>query len=321
MDIVRRAPDLSERATDPFARAADPSARVAAPVARARPPFAPSRAPFRRAPANEARVRPNQRGDRENGRRDRVSEREVAANEPRAPVPFARSTVVSPVRGIGPVAEVLRAEVSEIVDMRDGLCISCAIPRRSLFVTSGVDGYADVREAVSAWAPIRSLRGWRAFRYARRAAAHQGPRDAILGTALATDSVTRFRTRGCPCGVSQRVRRRWSARARPARGPCHRLVGGGHRRVPRDLAGLAARGAAASDDGSDVSPGPLVQELGVVQGARLSMRRRDGRRLRAVGGVHKTRPMQEGWRDLLRREGPLRARRIAVMRAATTPCR
>jgi hypothetical protein len=90
--------------------------------------------------------------------------------------------------GIGPVAEVLRAEVGAIVETGKGLWISCTTPRRALFVSSAVDGYADVRQAVAAWAPIQSLRGWRAFRYASREASHQGPRDAILGTALATDA-------------------------------------------------------------------------------------------------------------------------------------
>ena len=89
--------------------------------------------------------------------------------------------------GVGPVAEVLRAEVSEIVETNLGLWISCAQPRRSLFVVSALDGYADVRQALSAWAPIATLRGWKAGQYARRETRYQGPRDAVLGTALATD--------------------------------------------------------------------------------------------------------------------------------------
>jgi len=90
--------------------------------------------------------------------------------------------------GIGPIAEVLRAEVSEIVETNLGLWVSCARPRRSLFVLNAVDGYTDVRHALSAWGPIRPLRGWEAGRYARREARYQGPRDAVIGTALATDS-------------------------------------------------------------------------------------------------------------------------------------
>jgi hypothetical protein len=89
--------------------------------------------------------------------------------------------------GIGPVAEVLSAEVTEIFETPLGLWISCATPHRSLFVIRALDGYADVRDAVSRWAPIRSLGWWPAFRHARREMVHQGPRDAVLGTALATD--------------------------------------------------------------------------------------------------------------------------------------
>jgi hypothetical protein len=90
--------------------------------------------------------------------------------------------------GFGPVAEVLRAEVSEIVETNVGLWVSCAQPRRSLFVVHALDGYADVRQALSAWAPIQPLRGWKARQYARRETRYQGPRDAVIGTALASDT-------------------------------------------------------------------------------------------------------------------------------------
>jgi hypothetical protein len=89
--------------------------------------------------------------------------------------------------GVGTVAELLRPEVTEIVETRLGLWISCATPRRSLFVTRALDGYGDVRDAVSKWGPIRALGWWPAFRHARRQMLHQGPRDAVQGTALATD--------------------------------------------------------------------------------------------------------------------------------------
>lgn len=90
--------------------------------------------------------------------------------------------------GFGPVAEVLRTEVSEIVETSHGLWVSCAQPRRSLFVVNALDGYADVRQALSRWSPIRPLRGWKARRYARRETRYQGPRDAVVGTALANDT-------------------------------------------------------------------------------------------------------------------------------------
>jgi hypothetical protein len=90
--------------------------------------------------------------------------------------------------GSGPVAEVLRPEVSEIVETKYGLWVTCKTPRRSLFVVRALDGYADVREALAAWAPIQSVPGGFASRQrARREREHQGPRDAVIGTALASD--------------------------------------------------------------------------------------------------------------------------------------
>lgn len=59
-----------------------------------------------------------------------------------------------------PVAEVLRAEVTEIVETAAGLWVICTEPRRSLFVARALDGYADVREALAAWSPIKTLGGW-----------------------------------------------------------------------------------------------------------------------------------------------------------------
>ena len=85
-------------------------------------------------------------------------------------------------------AEVLRPEVTEVVETPAGLWVTCTNPRRSAFVVRALDGYADVREALSAWSPIKPLRGWGAFLRARRETGYQGPRDAVLGTALATDA-------------------------------------------------------------------------------------------------------------------------------------
>jgi hypothetical protein len=90
--------------------------------------------------------------------------------------------------GDGPVAEVLRAEVRELVETIGGLWISCPTPRRSLFVTRDVDGYGDVREIVSSWAPMESAHSLGALWHSRRERVHQGPRDAIRGTALASDA-------------------------------------------------------------------------------------------------------------------------------------
>jgi hypothetical protein len=41
---------------------------------------------------------------------------------------------------------------------------------------------------LATWGAIGQLRGWDAFRHARREAGREGPRDAISGTALADDS-------------------------------------------------------------------------------------------------------------------------------------
>jgi hypothetical protein len=91
---------------------------------------------------------------------------------------------------LGP-AEILRPEVTQIVETSDGLWLSSQVPVRSLFVARAIDGYADVRAELAAWHPIESARGWAAWRMASRAAERQGHRDAVLGTALASDSSLR----------------------------------------------------------------------------------------------------------------------------------
>jgi hypothetical protein len=85
-------------------------------------------------------------------------------------------------------AEVLRPEVAEIVETRQGMWVTCQKPARSAFVIRALDGYVDVREALEAWATIRPVRGFEAIRRARREKGRQGPRDAVGGTALATDA-------------------------------------------------------------------------------------------------------------------------------------
>jgi hypothetical protein len=86
------------------------------------------------------------------------------------------------------VAEILRPEVTEIVRMPFGLLLLSATPNRSLFVSRAFDGFADVSEALKGWKPMREMRGMAAWGYATRAARREGPRDAVLGTALATDA-------------------------------------------------------------------------------------------------------------------------------------
>jgi hypothetical protein len=84
-------------------------------------------------------------------------------------------------------AEILRPEVTAMFETGDGLWVCCDAPRRALFVVSAVDGYDDIRRELATWRPIEPLSGWAAYRRATGWTSHQAPRDAIAGTALASD--------------------------------------------------------------------------------------------------------------------------------------
>jgi hypothetical protein len=84
-------------------------------------------------------------------------------------------------------AEVLRPEVTSIVETRDGLLVCCEGVRRALFITRTLDGYDDVRAELATWQVIESLRGWAAWRRGGREARRQGMRGAVIGTCLASD--------------------------------------------------------------------------------------------------------------------------------------
>jgi hypothetical protein len=88
----------------------------------------------------------------------------------------------------GRAAEVLRPEVSEILETPLGLWVVCAKPARSLFIIRAIDGFADVCEALRGWGTVRELRGVAAIRRAFREKSRHGPRDAVIGTALETDA-------------------------------------------------------------------------------------------------------------------------------------
>jgi hypothetical protein len=83
-------------------------------------------------------------------------------------------------------AEILRPEVTRIVETNAGLWIFCKVHRRSLFVARMVDGYADVRAELAAWRAIEPLSGpwvwWSTWRLLA-----EGQRDAVYGTSLADD--------------------------------------------------------------------------------------------------------------------------------------
>jgi hypothetical protein len=85
-----------------------------------------------------------------------------------------------------PVAEVLRPEVTRIVETPRALSLLSTTPRRTITVVRAIDGYDAVREQVARWGKIETLRGWSAFAFAWGQLRHLRPRDRIEG-ALATD--------------------------------------------------------------------------------------------------------------------------------------
>jgi hypothetical protein len=85
-------------------------------------------------------------------------------------------------------AEVLRPEVTRIVETPRGLWVLSERPRRTVFVTRAIDGYADVRETLMTWGAIDSLTGLAAWRFQRRNAGYEALRDGRAGTVLATDA-------------------------------------------------------------------------------------------------------------------------------------
>jgi hypothetical protein len=88
--------------------------------------------------------------------------------------------------GVGP-AEILRPEVSRIVETRWGLWVLCEGPRRSLGLVRAIQGYEELRQHLAGWAPVETLRGWAAFRALLAQGRRMGPRNLIAGTALETD--------------------------------------------------------------------------------------------------------------------------------------
>jgi hypothetical protein len=85
-----------------------------------------------------------------------------------------------------PVAEVLRPEVTRVVETPRAISLLSTTPRRTITVVRAIDGYDAVREQVATWGKIETLRGWSAFAFAWGQLRHLRPRDRIEG-ALATD--------------------------------------------------------------------------------------------------------------------------------------
>jgi hypothetical protein len=85
-------------------------------------------------------------------------------------------------------AEVLRPEVSRIVETKLGLWVICERPRRSLFLVRAIDRYEDLRRALASWRTVEAGSAWTSTRLSYSERARQGPRDVMVGTALADDA-------------------------------------------------------------------------------------------------------------------------------------
>jgi hypothetical protein len=98
------------------------------------------------------------------------------------------------VGGLGP-AEVLRPEVTRIVDAWVGLVVVCEGPAQALIVARTVEGYDDVRSELATWSPIQQSPGWRIL-LTRPAIFGKWPSFALRecdaeGPALAQDATLR----------------------------------------------------------------------------------------------------------------------------------
>lgn len=83
-------------------------------------------------------------------------------------------------------SEMLRPEVTRIVETSRGLWLVSRSPRRTMTLSNAIDGYADLRNQVAAWGSVESLRGWQAAAFSFGQLRHMRPRDRIEG-ALAND--------------------------------------------------------------------------------------------------------------------------------------
>ena len=84
--------------------------------------------------------------------------------------------------------EILRPEVSRIVETRWGLWLLSTSPRRSLGLVRSIEGYADLRSQIEQWKPIEALGGVQGWLLPFAEVKRQGPRDVVVGTVLETDA-------------------------------------------------------------------------------------------------------------------------------------
>jgi hypothetical protein len=82
-------------------------------------------------------------------------------------------------------AEILRPEVTRIVEVPTGLWLTCEEPPRSLFVANAIDRYDEARVLFSTWRPIERLGTFALLGVARREGRKQGLCDGSI--ALAAD--------------------------------------------------------------------------------------------------------------------------------------
>jgi hypothetical protein len=118
-------------------------------------------------------------------------------------------------------AEVLRPEVTRIVETPWGMWVVCAHRRDARWrLVRAIAGYPDLREHLARWRPIEELRGWKATRLSYAERGRQGPRDVMAGTMLAADPTL---VDGAGNGSSRERRpRRWATALRPLMR--HRLI-------------------------------------------------------------------------------------------------
>ena len=85
-------------------------------------------------------------------------------------------------------AEILRPEVTRIVEAKWGMWVLCAQPRRALGLSRAIAAYDELRAALGSWKPIEPVGGWSALRLPYAHMRQMGPRDVVEGTALASDA-------------------------------------------------------------------------------------------------------------------------------------
>ncbi len=103
---------------------------------------------------------------------------------------LASPRVVRRIMPLLPVAEMLRPEVTRIVETARGLWLVAQNPRRTLFLVSALENFSELRAAVGTWGRVESLRGLPAFFFAYGQLRHMRPRDTLEGALAADPTLT-----------------------------------------------------------------------------------------------------------------------------------